>query len=67
MRSARIGESQRPALPLPKRQHKGYNNRRKVVGGLKRVRVVGRWKMQQLADIGLATLNMIRMCKPLPT
>lgn len=39
----------------------------KVVGGLKRVRVVGRWKMQQLADIGLATLNMIRMTKLLPT
>jgi transposase len=39
----------------------------KVVGGLKRTRVVGRWKMQQLADIALATLNMIRMSKLLPT
>jgi transposase len=39
----------------------------KVVGGLKRVRVVGRRRIQQLADIGLATLNMIRMSKLLPT
>jgi transposase len=33
------------------------------VGGLRRMRVVGRWKIQQLADIGLATLNLIRMSK----
>lgn len=39
----------------------------KVVGGLKRVRVVGRRRIQQLADIGLATLNMIRMSKLLAT
>lgn len=39
----------------------------KVVGGLRRMRVAGRWKIQQLADIGLATLNMIRMRKLLAT
>ena len=33
----------------------------KQFGGLRRARVVGRWKIQQLADIGLATLNMVRM------
>jgi hypothetical protein len=33
----------------------------KGFGGLRRARVVGRWKIQQLADIGLATLNMVRM------
>ena len=33
----------------------------KVVGGLRRVRVNGRKKIQQLADIALATLNLIRM------
>ena len=33
----------------------------KVVGGLRRMRVAGRWKIQQLADIALATLNLIRM------
>lgn len=35
----------------------------KVFGGLRRARVVGRWKIQQLADIGLATLNLVRMSK----
>ena len=35
----------------------------KVVGGLKRVRVVGRWKIQQLADIALGTRNLIRLRK----
>lgn len=35
----------------------------KQIGGLKRVRVVGRWKIQQLADIALTTLNMVRMTK----
>jgi transposase len=35
----------------------------KVVGGLRRMRVAGRWKIQQLADIALATLNLIRMGK----
>lgn len=35
----------------------------KCVGSLRRVRVVGRWKIQQLADIGLATLNMVRMSR----
>jgi transposase len=39
----------------------------KVVGGLRRMRVAGRWKIQQLADIGLATLNMIRMSRLLAT
>lgn len=39
----------------------------KVVGGMRRVRVTGRWKIQQLADIALATLNLIRMSKLLPT
>lgn len=35
----------------------------KVVGGMRRTRVVGRWKIQQLADIALTTLNLIRMSK----
>jgi transposase len=39
----------------------------KQFGGLRRARVVGRRKLQQLADIGLSTLNMIRMAKLLPT
>jgi transposase len=39
----------------------------KVVGGLRRMRVAGRWKIQQLADIALATLNLIRMSKLLAT
>ena len=39
----------------------------KVVGGLRRMRVNGRRKIQQLADIALATLNMIRMRKLLAT
>lgn len=33
----------------------------KQVGGLRRSRVVGRWKIQQLAYIGLGTLNLVRM------
>ena len=39
----------------------------KVVGGLRRMRVAGRWKVQQLAHIALATLNLIRMSKRLAT
>ena len=39
----------------------------KVVGGLRKMRVAGRWKIQQLADIALATLNMVRVTKLLAT
>ena len=35
----------------------------KQFGGLRRSRLVGRWKIQQLADIGLSALNLIRMSK----
>jgi transposase len=35
----------------------------KGFGGLRRARVVGRWKLQQLADIALSTLNLVRMSK----
>jgi transposase len=33
----------------------------KGFGGLRRVRVVGRWKVQQLADLAPSTLNLVRM------
>jgi hypothetical protein len=39
----------------------------KQFGGLRRARLVGRWKLQQLADIGLGTLNLIRMSTLLKT
>jgi transposase len=39
----------------------------KVVGGLRKMRVARRWKIQQLADIALATLNMVRLSKLLAT
>lgn len=39
----------------------------KQFGGLRRSRVVGRWKIQQLAEIALGTLNLIRMSKLLKT
>jgi transposase len=39
----------------------------KQFGGLRRARVVGRWKIQQLADIALGTLNLVRMGKLLAT
>lgn len=39
----------------------------KQIGGLRRARLVGRWKIQQLADIALSTLNMVRMMKLLAT
>jgi transposase len=42
----------------------GWN---KVVGGLRRMRVAGRWKIQQLADIALATLNMVRVTNLMAT
>lgn len=35
----------------------------KGFGGLRRMRVVGRWKIQQLADLALSTLNLVRMSK----
>lgn len=34
---------------------------------MRRMRVAGRWKIQQLADIALATLNLIRMSKLIAT
>jgi len=39
----------------------------KQIGGLRRSRLVGRWKIQQLADVALSTLNMVRMMKLLAT
>jgi transposase len=33
----------------------------KQFGGLRRMRVVGRWKIQQLADLALCALNLVRM------
>jgi transposase len=42
----------------------GWN---KVIGGLRRMRVAGRWKIQQLANIALATLNMVRVSNLLAT
>lgn len=35
----------------------------KQFGGLRRARVVGRWKIQQLADIALSALNLIRISR----
>ena len=35
----------------------------KQYGGLRRVLVTGRWKVQQVADMALSTLNLIRMSK----
>lgn len=35
----------------------------KQYGGLRRSRVVGRWKIQQLADMALGALNLLRMSK----
>jgi len=34
---------------------------------MRRARVVGRWKLQQLADIALGSLNLMRMSKLLAT
>lgn len=39
----------------------------KQFGGLRRARLTGRWKLQQLADFALGTLNLIRMSKLLAT
>jgi len=39
----------------------------KQFGRLRRPRLVGRWKIQQRADVALATLNMVRMVKLLAT
>ncbi|MFN0133901.1 MAG: IS5 family transposase [Phycisphaerales bacterium] len=39
----------------------------KQFGGLRRARLVGRWKIQQLADIALGTLNLIRISRLLKT
>lgn len=39
----------------------------KQFGGLRRARLTGRWKLQQLADVALGTLNLIRMSKLLAT
>jgi transposase len=38
----------------------------KQFGGLRRTRVVGRKKIQQLADLALSALNLVRMSKLLP-
>lgn len=39
----------------------------KQFGGLRRMRVTGRWKIQQYADIALTALNLIRMSRLLAT
>lgn len=39
----------------------------KQYGGLRRMLVRGRWKIQQVADMALSTLNLIRMSKLLAT
>jgi transposase len=35
----------------------------KTVGSMRRARVVGRWKIQQFADLSLATLNLVRISR----
>lgn len=35
----------------------------KTIGGLRRAKVAGRWKIQQFADIALGSLNLVRMSK----
>lgn len=39
----------------------------KQFGSLRRARLTGRWKPQQLADVALGTMNLIRMSKLLAT
>ena len=39
----------------------------KAVADLGRSRVVGRWKLQQLLEIGAAAYNLVRMRKLAPT
>jgi len=39
----------------------------KQFGGLRRARVVGRWKIQQFANIALCALNLVRMSTLLAT
>ena len=39
----------------------------KQFGGLRRARVVGRWKIQQFANIALCALNLVRMSTQLAT
>lgn len=39
----------------------------KQFGGLRRARLVGRWKLQQLADVALGSLNLVRMSRLLAT
>ena len=38
----------------------------KSIGGLARSRVVGRWKLKQLLEIGAAAYNLVRMRKLKP-
>lgn len=38
----------------------------KEIAGLGRSRVVGRWKLQQLLEIGAAAYNLVRLRKPKP-
>jgi hypothetical protein len=38
----------------------------KEIAGLGRSRVVGRWKLQQLLDVGAAAFNLVRLRKLKP-
>ena len=38
----------------------------KTIAGLGRSRVVGRWKLQQLLEVGAAAFNLVRLRKRIP-
>jgi len=55
------------AQTLPQFPERGVGTLSDEFGGMRRARVVGRWKLQQLADIALGSLNLMRMSKLLAT
>src|SRR5262245_3475492 len=66
MKARQVSEGYRLSQKCRKRIEEGFGWL-KTVAGLGRSRVVGRWKLQQLLEIGAAAYNLVRLRKLKPT
>ena len=65
MKSRMGSEGYRLSQKCRKKIEEGYGWL-KTIGGLGRSRVVGRWKLKQLLEIGAAAFNLVRLMKLKP-
>ena len=62
MEARQAGEGYRLSQKCRKKMEEGFGWL-KEIAGLARSRVVGRWKIQQLWEVGAAAYNLVRMRK----